>query len=99
MYIDFEWHEAKNRSNQSKHGASFEEARTVFFDEHALFEAEHPHPTSEERFALLGMSHRLRLLKVTHTYRAPDEIIRIISARPATKNEARTYWKRMSRDD
>jgi len=88
----FEWDEAKNRSNQRKHGVSFEEAQTVFLDENAMryFDPDHSH--DEDRFILLGLSVRFRPLVVCHCYRADDAIIRIISARRADKQETNDYW-------
>ena len=95
--LRFEWDEAKNRANRRKHGVSFEEAQTVFFDDWAgLAEDEDP-DEPEDRFALLGMSAGLRALVVCHCYLAEDEIIRIISARRASRQERRDYetrWKR-----
>ena len=92
-YISFEWDESKNKSNLKKHGISFEEAKTVFFDENARLIHDTNHSTSEDRFILLGFSSSLRILTVVHAYKASDEIIRIISARKATNNEKKQYSK------
>jgi uncharacterized protein len=90
-YIRFTWDEIKSRENQRKHGVSFEEARTVFFDEDARLLHDPDHSKDEDRFLLLGMSRKPRLLLVCHCYREDEELIRIISARKATKAEARQY--------
>ena len=89
--IIFTWDPAKNSVNKRKHGVSFEEAQTVFFDENARFIDDPDHSIEEERFILLGMSRSLRMLVVCHCYRERDEVIRIISARKATPGEARDY--------
>lgn len=89
--IHFEWDEAKAATNVSKHGVSFEEARTVFYDEHARLISDPDHSDSEDRFILLGMSSALKILVVCHCYRSNDNIIRIISARKATTKEIKVY--------
>lgn len=83
-YINFEWDE-KNAINKKKHNISFEEAKTVFYDEEALVIEDSEHSEYEERFIILGMSASLKLLVVCHCYRESETIIRIISARRATK--------------
>ena len=91
----FDWDPRKAASNDKKHGVSFEEARSVFFDEQALL-LEDPQPRrEEERFVLLGMSASLRILVVIHALRDED-VIRIISARKATRLETREYEIRLS---
>ena len=92
--IRFEWHPAKNRANRRKHGVSFEEAETVFADEHALLIDDPDHSATEARFVLLGLSVRFRVLLVVHSYRESDAVIRIISARRASKPERRRYDER-----
>lgn len=87
----YEWDEEKNRSNQQKHGISFQEAATVFEDEHALLIDDPDHSLTEERFIILGISQKARLLVVCHCYRSADLHIRIISARKATRKESDTY--------
>jgi len=89
--ITFEWDEAKSRANKRKHGISFEEAQTVFFDENAHMIEDPDHSEDEDRFILLGLSSQLRVLVVCHCYRASDKVIRIISARKATKKEVSFY--------
>ncbi len=90
----FVWDERKAIINIQKHNVSFDEAKTVFDDPEALLLSDPDHSETEERFILLGMSSSLRLLIVCHCYRENDNIIRIISARKATKNETNTYIRR-----
>jgi uncharacterized DUF497 family protein len=97
MDLRFEWDPKKARANEQKHGVSFEEAQTSFFDEHALL-LEDPDPDDpEERFVLLGLSSALRLLLVCHCLRGAGDVVRIISARRANKSEAKQYWERLKR--
>jgi uncharacterized protein len=91
-YIRFTWTSLKDSQNRKKHGVSFEEARSAFFDERARLMHDPDHSDQEDRFLLLGMSRRMRLLLVYHCYRKSDEEIRIISARKATRVEAEHYW-------
>ncbi len=90
----FEWDDTKDESNQTKHGVTFEEAQTVFFDERAIQFDDPDHSIEEERFLLLGFSQRLKVLVVCHCYRSDESIIRIISARRATKKEQKVYLRR-----
>ncbi len=89
--INFEWDEAKNTINGKKHKVFFEEAKTVFYDENALLIPDPEHSITEERFIILGHSFSLKLLIVCHCYRRNDQVIRIISARKATKTESLQY--------
>ena len=89
--IRFEWDEIKNEINTKKHGVSFEEASSVFYDSEALIIPDPDHSIDEERFLILGCSYHLKLLVVCHCYRENEEIIRIISARKATNNERKWY--------
>ena len=91
--LKFEWDENKNSTNKTKHGISFEEAKTVFYDENALVIDDPEHSDDEDRFIILGFSNQVRLLVVCHCYREADAVIRIISARKATKNETKSYNK------
>lgn len=91
--LKFEWDENKNRLNKRKHNISFEEARTVFYDEEALVIDDPEHSEEEDRFIILGLSKKANLLVVCHCYRASETVIRIISARKATRNEASQYQK------
>ena len=95
--IKFEWDENKNSINQVKHGISFEEAQTVFYDDDALLEADPDHSYEEDRFILLGFSTEANMLVVVHCYRADNSVIRIISARRATKSERKQYESRIER--
>ncbi len=92
--LRFEWGERKNAQNQRKHGVSFEEAGTVFLDEHALLIADPHHSEREERFILLGLSSQLRTLVVCHCCRRREEIL--ISARRASRPERQRYNVRWS---
>jgi uncharacterized DUF497 family protein len=91
--IFFEWDENKNESNKKKHKISFEEAETVFYDEHAKYEDDPDHSEEEERFIILGLSKKSNLLVVCHCYRVSETVVRIFSARKATPNERRQYEK------
>ena len=89
--LRFEWDERKNKSNRVKHGVWFEEAESVFNDPHARVFDDPEHSEEEERLLLLGMSSAARPLVVVHCYRESDLVVRIISARKATKKEVRFY--------
>ena len=91
--IRFEWDEQKSRENKRKHGVSFEEAQTVFFDENAVRYYDPDHSEEEDRFIMLGLSLKLRALVVCHCFRSDDRSIRIISARKADKREAAAYGR------
>ncbi|HIE00007.1 MAG TPA: BrnT family toxin [Thiotrichaceae bacterium] len=88
----FEWDQNKNQSNHEKHAVSFEEAQTVFYDENAIEYYDQNHSSEEERFIMLGISYQLSLLVVCYCIRKHNAI-RIISARKATKKEAKAYGK------
>jgi uncharacterized DUF497 family protein len=89
--IRFEWDSTKYTANVGKHGVSFDEAQSVFYDEFAVQFFDEEHSGDEERFLLLGMSTGARLLLVCHCERDAGNIIRIISARKATKRESTFY--------
>ena len=95
--IRFEWDENKHTENSRKHGVSFEEARTVFYDERALLVSDPDHSEDEDRFVLVGMSQSLRTLVVCHCYREDDEVIRIFSARKANRIERAEFERRWVR--
>jgi uncharacterized DUF497 family protein len=95
--LRFEWDPRKATANLRKHGVSFEEARTTFFDEDALLRPDDEHSDDEDRFVLLGVSGRLRILVVCHCYRQNEEVIRLISARKASAQERRQYESRRMR--
>ena len=89
LYMDFEWHSAKAITNLQKHGVSFEEAKSVFSDEHAVIFVDEAHSALEPRELLIGHSSKSRLLLVSFTERSGS--IRIISARTATRQERKDY--------
>ncbi|MCL2111925.1 MAG: BrnT family toxin [Clostridiales bacterium] len=89
--IQFEWDDEKNKSNIRKHAVSFDEARTVFYDENAKLISDPDGSMDEERFIILGISRALRILVVCHCYRESESVIRIISARKATSGETKIY--------
>jgi len=92
--LRFEWDAKKDRQNRQKHGVPFAEAETVFSDEHALLIDDPDPSTEEDRFILLGLSAKLRILVVAHCYREDEGIIRLISARKATRRERDIYNRR-----
>ena len=92
--IGFVWGERKSTANKKKHGVSFEEARDVFYDENAIRYFDPDNSEDEDRFLMLGMSAKLRVLIVSHCYRENESTIRIISARKATKKEEEIYWRK-----
>ena len=89
--IKFEWDTAKATSNKKKHGVSFGEAQSAFYDEFAVQFFDEDNSVSEEGFLMLGFSDEARLLIVCHCERDQGNIVRIISARKATKNESNYY--------
>ncbi|MDR3048895.1 MAG: BrnT family toxin [Elusimicrobiota bacterium] len=89
--LRFGWNETKNKTNIAKHKISFEEDETVFFDPDARIISDPDHSEIEERFIILGISRKLRLLIACHCHRASNEAIRIISARKANKVETKNY--------
>jgi uncharacterized protein len=91
--IDFEWDENKNQSNRKKHGVWFEEAEQVFGDSNAILFFDEDHSEIEERFLLLGLSASVRLLVVVYCEKSKGKLVRIISARKATKKEIGRYEK------
>ena len=94
--MTFEWDENKNRINQQKHGVSFEEAKTVFYDEQALLEYDENHSENEDRFRILGFSDEGNILIVVHCIRE-ESIIRIISSRKDTTKEKAGYERSRGR--
>ena len=89
--LEFSWDPEKAKTNQKKHGISFEEAQTAFYDDNARIIHYPDHSKEEDRFILLGMSVKRRALIICHCYRDGDKIIRIISARKATGAERKEY--------
>jgi uncharacterized DUF497 family protein len=94
MELRFEWDPEKATANVAKHGVSFEEARTAFYDEDATQFFDPDHSGEEDRFILLGLSLKPRVLVVCHCFRESETVVRIISARKADKDEEREYWRR-----
>jgi len=91
MQLKFEWNARKASANLKRHGVSFEEARTVFLDEYAKLIDDPDHSEVEDRFVLLGLSSTLKVILVCHCYREQGNVIRIISARKASRHETLQY--------
>ncbi len=91
--LRFEWDKKNAKANVRKHGISFEEARTAFYDENAIQFYDPDHSEDEDRFILLGLSFVPQVLVVCHCFRESETIVRIISARRADKDEEEEYWK------
>jgi uncharacterized DUF497 family protein len=89
--LHFAWDQRKAVANEKKHGVTFDEAKSVFSDERAKLIDDPDHSDDEDRFVLLGLSGRLRVLVVCHCYRQDGNVIRIISARKATVRESKFY--------
>ncbi|MDO4398849.1 MAG: BrnT family toxin [Candidatus Saccharibacteria bacterium] len=89
--LSFEWDETKNRQNIKKHGISFHEATSVFYDGNAILFDDPDHSIKEDRFLIIGISEKLHICIVSHCYREDNNVIRIISARKATKREVDAY--------
>ena len=87
--MEFVWDRSKAQINHQKHGISFEEAQTIFYDAYARLIHDPDHSDDEDRFILLGMSYTPRLLVVCHCYN--EDQIRIISARKANRKESKSY--------
>lgn len=92
--LSFEWDPKKAASNAAKHGVSFEEAKTVFYDEDALVIPDPEHSLDEERFIIMGRSSKPRILVVVHCFRKTGSAIRIISARRAGTKEQQPYLEK-----
>ena len=94
MRIEFDWDPQKAASNLTKHNVSFDEAMTVFSDPLALSRLDNGSAEDGERWITIGFSRATRLLLLVHTHvQIEDDLIamRIISARPPTRNETRQY--------
>jgi hypothetical protein len=89
----FEWDDKKDKVNVRKHGVSFIEASSAFYDENAIQFFDPDHSDAEDRFILLGISFKLRVLVVCHCFRKDETVVRIISARKADKDEDKEYWR------
>ncbi len=94
--VRFEWNRKKDIANFRNHGVSFGEAKTVFFDENAIEFYDYDHSFKENRYLMIGLSSKLRLLLVSYTMSEgkDEDIIRIISSRKPTKNEQKIYFER-----
>lgn len=97
--MKFEWDPQKEKANISKHGVTFEQASYVFADPFALNQYDDEHSDDEARWVMLGKTLSEVLLVVVHTFREENdtEVVRIISARKATKKEKQAYHKRSPR--
>ena len=95
--VRFEWNKNKDEENSRNHGVSFDEARTVFYDENALEFYDQDHSLGEDRYLMIGLSSKLRLLLVNYTVREErdEDVIRIISSRKPTKREQTIYFERL----
>ncbi len=89
--IEFEWDLSKAASNRSKHGVTFEEAKSVFYDDFAIQFFDEDNSKLEDRFLLLGHSNHSRILLICHCEKKSGSLIKIISARKATAKERRLY--------
>ena len=94
--LSFEWDANKDESNLRKHGISFEDAKTVFYDENAILFHDPDHSDEEDRFILLGVSLKIQVLVVCHCLRDEESVVRIISARRADRDEEKDYWNKIS---
>jgi uncharacterized DUF497 family protein len=92
--LRFEWDPAKAAANVRKHGVSFDEAETAFSDEHALLLDDPELSADDDRFILIGLSAALRMVVLCHCYHEGADVIRLISARKATRTERRDYAAR-----
>jgi len=91
--LEFDWDDQKEATNIRKHGISFREATSVFFDENAIQFLDPDHSDDEDRFLLLGLSVTLKTLVVCHCFREGETVVRIFSARKADKEEEGEYWR------
>jgi len=91
--LRFEWDKRKEKANIKKHGVSFDEARAAFYDENAIQFFDPDHSEDEDRFILLGISFKLRILVVCHCFSESETMVRIISARKADSEEEEVYWR------
>ncbi len=94
--VRFEWNRKKDLANFRNHGVEFDEAKTVFCDEHAIEFYDEDHSLKEDRFLMIGLSSKFRILLVSYTVREgiDEAFIRIISSRKATKSEQQVYFER-----
>jgi uncharacterized DUF497 family protein len=90
-FISFTWDHSKNKLNTKKHKVSFEEAKSVFYDENAIEFYDLDHSEDEDRYLLIGLSERFHIIIVSYSFQKESSVIRIISARKATKKETQYY--------
>jgi uncharacterized DUF497 family protein len=93
-FLSFSWDNQKNKANQKKHGISFEEAQTIFFDENAIEFADPDYSEDEDRFLMLGLSYSLHILIISYSLLEDNSEIKIIFARKATKKEQKVFIRR-----
>ncbi|NOR64685.1 MAG: BrnT family toxin [Candidatus Scalindua sp.] len=91
--VGFEWDDKKEKANIKNHGISFDEASPTFYDENAIQFFDPDHSEDEDRFILLGISFKLKVLVVCHCFRKEETVVRIISARKADRGEEKDYWR------
>ena len=97
MQYEFDWDPVKARQNLQKHGISFERAARIFLDPFAISIFDEPHSENEDRWVTIGAEANEVILIVIHTFRNVDaevSLVRNISARKATREEARQYYER-----
>jgi uncharacterized DUF497 family protein len=92
LKLVFDWNETKSASNAKKHGVTFDEAQSVFYDENAIQFFDPEHSEEEDRFILLGTSFKSKTVVVCHCFKEEETKVRIISARKADKDEQQAYW-------
>jgi uncharacterized DUF497 family protein len=95
--VRFEWNKKKDLLNYRYHGISFDKAKTIFYDENAIEFYDQNHSAREDRFIMIGLSSKLRLVLVSYTVNETkdEDIIRIISSRKPTNNEQKIYFERL----
>ena len=95
--VRFEWDRKKDIANFRNHGIAFDEAKTVFYDENAIEFYDQDHSLREDRYLMIGLSSKLRILLVSYAVmeEKDEDIIRIISSRKATQNEQKIYFERL----
>lgn len=92
--LRFERDKKKEKINIKKYGISFGEASSAFYDEKAIQFFDPDHSEDEDRFIMLGISFKLRILVVCHYFRESETVVRLVSARKADRDEQQEYWRR-----
>ncbi len=92
--MEFEWDPVKDKSNSKKHGVAFSDAALIFADPNMMTLYDKEHSGDEDRYISLGRTPKGQVLLVSHTQRksGDEEMVRIISARPADKDEESVYY-------